>query len=74
MVDTPIPKETTIIETTLNVAAAASFSEASNITSGMAKKNHATIDFEIESLLLMNEPPYETNYNVLVKMMTKGMA
>ena len=50
------------MENTLNVAAAASFSEASNITSGMAKKNHATIDFEIESLLLMNEPPYETNY------------
>ena len=62
MVDTPIPKETTIIETTLNVAAAESFKEASN-TGGMATSDHEAIDFEAEYMLRMNEPSYKSNYN-----------
>ena len=58
----PIPQETTMMENTLNVAATASFSKSSN-TDGMATNNHKTIDFEIEYMLLMNEPLFETNYN-----------
>ena len=72
MVDTPIPKETTIMETTLNVAAAESFREASN-TSGMATNNHENLDFEAEYLLLMNEPSYETNYkNAVATILTNN--
>ena len=72
MVDTPISKETTIMETTLNVAAAKSFRESSN-TGGMATNNHETIDFEAEYLLLMNEPSYETNYkNTVATILTNN--
>ena len=48
------------MENTLNVAAAASFSEAS------------TIDFEIEYLLIRNEPPCETNYNAIEAILTNN--
>ena len=71
MVDTPIPKETTIIETTLNVAAAESFKEASN-TGGMATSDHEAIDFEAEYLLLMNKPSHETNYNAYATILTNN--
>ena len=71
MVDTPIPQETTIMETTLNVAAAESFWEASN-TGEMATNDHETIDFEAEYLLLMNEPSYEINYNAAATILTNN--
>ena len=71
MADTPIPQETTIMETTLNVAAAESFREASN-TGEMATNDHETIDFEAEYLLLMNEPSYEINYNAVATILTNN--
>lgn len=71
VVDTPIPQETTIMEITLNVAAAESFREASN-TGGMATNNHDNLDFEAEYLLLMNEPSYEINYNAAATILTNN--
>ena len=61
-VDTPIPHNTII---------KASFNKSSN-TGRIATNNNTTINFEAEDLLLMNEPPYETNYNVLVEMITNN--